>query len=353
MRYTVKKFIIPLLLLCFKFSSGHETTQLQSKELLAISACTSAPGQPSAISGSVNVCSSSAKTYSVAAVNGATAYVWQLPQGWTGTSTTNVITCTPAVSGIMTVAATNSCGISPTQTINITVAPANMTITSTSNTICLGQSATITVTGANGYTWNTGSNAASVVVTPTAFTSYTCTGSFTNGCITTSVRNITVNPVPSMSVSASSSSICVGEQATLTATGAPNINWNPGTSGTSITVSPVVTTIYSVTGTMGTGCSKTVTFSLVVDPCTGIDEKFKETFQLSLFPIPSSDLIRMNASVVIEELIISDLQGREIFSLHPHSLETILDISGLSDGVYTISVRNGDTITFRKMIKEN
>jgi hypothetical protein len=81
---------------------------------------TSTPAQPGAISGSQSVCSGSTNTYSIATVSGASSYTWNLPAGWTGTSTSNTINAIAGVSsGNITVTANNSCGNSAPQTINI------------------------------------------------------------------------------------------------------------------------------------------------------------------------------------------------------------------------------------------
>ena len=84
-----------------------------------------APATPGSISGPVSVCrNTSGIVYSVTAVTGATSYVWTLPSGITGTSTTNSITV--AVSnlysgGFICVAAVNSCGSSSSSCINVPV----------------------------------------------------------------------------------------------------------------------------------------------------------------------------------------------------------------------------------------
>ncbi|MFY8030081.1 MAG: T9SS type A sorting domain-containing protein, partial [Bacteroidia bacterium] len=80
----------------------------------------STPAQPGAISGSQSVCSGSTNTYSIATVSGASSYNWNLPTGWTGTSTSNTINAIAGTtSGNITVTANNSCGNSAPQIINI------------------------------------------------------------------------------------------------------------------------------------------------------------------------------------------------------------------------------------------
>jgi hypothetical protein len=86
--------------------------------------CASAPAQPLAISGATFVCSGSgAGNYSIAAVAGATSYTWNLPGGWSGSSSTNTISATPGSTGLFAVAAINACGTSSQQTLNVTVSP--------------------------------------------------------------------------------------------------------------------------------------------------------------------------------------------------------------------------------------
>ncbi|MFN4081546.1 MAG: beta strand repeat-containing protein, partial [Saprospiraceae bacterium] len=60
--------------------------------------------------------------------------------------------------------------------------------------------------------------------------------------------------------------ICVGASATLTATGGLSYAWSTGENTASITVSPLVTTTYTVTATDGLGCTGTATVQIVVNP---------------------------------------------------------------------------------------
>ena len=63
----------------------------------AVTAITRTVPTPGSITGPAPVtCSDvSAKTYSVPSATGATSFVWTLPSGWSGSSTTNSITVTP------------------------------------------------------------------------------------------------------------------------------------------------------------------------------------------------------------------------------------------------------------------
>jgi hypothetical protein len=117
------------------------------------------PAQPTAITGSNNVCSGSTNTYSISPVSGATSYTWTLPGGWTGTSSTTSITTTAGTTGgTISVVANNSCGSGTAQTlaVNITNIPAQPLAVTGSTSVCQGTVnafSVAAVSGATSYTW--------------------------------------------------------------------------------------------------------------------------------------------------------------------------------------------------------
>jgi hypothetical protein len=118
------------------------------------------PSQPGTISGINSVCQNSSQTYSVNPVAGATNYLWSLPSGWSGNSTSNTITVTPgSAGGTISVYAINDCGNSTTRTLSVNVTqipskPGN--ISGNYMSVCQGSSQTysiVPVSGATSYTW--------------------------------------------------------------------------------------------------------------------------------------------------------------------------------------------------------
>ena len=75
---------------------------------------------------------------------------------------------------------------------------------------------------------------------------------------------------PSISATATPSSICLGASSTLNATGGNTYTWSNGMTGSSITVTPSITTTYTVTATSGPGCSGTATVSVTVNPLPSV-----------------------------------------------------------------------------------
>ncbi len=83
------------------------------------------PGSPGVISGPVTVCTGEqGLTYSIAAMFGASSYTWVVPAGSSiiaGQGTASIIVDWGTTSGLVTVTATNSCGVSGTRTLNVIV----------------------------------------------------------------------------------------------------------------------------------------------------------------------------------------------------------------------------------------
>lgn len=77
-----------------------------------------------------------------------------------------------------------------TSCLTCTLAPniPSVSVVTSSNPICSGsQSATLTASGSNSYTWNTNSTASSIVVSPTVNTNYTVWSTNANGCGSASI----------------------------------------------------------------------------------------------------------------------------------------------------------------------
>lgn len=72
---------------------------------------------------------------------------------------------------------------------------------------------------------------------------------------------------PTVTAVTTATNVCAGQTVTLTASGAFTYTWSPGAIvGTSVTVSPTVSTNYTVVGTSTTGCQASATVSTSVIP---------------------------------------------------------------------------------------
>lgn len=135
--------------------------------------------------------------------------------------------------------------------------------------VCAGSSATLSATGATTYSWSTGATSSSIVITPTATSSYTVTGT-TGACVGTSAT-ATITHLPASMYPGSNLSLLCKQKSVINTTCSPaatSVSWTPSTNLSSSSVlNPTVTalsgtTVYSVTATLNNGCVKSGTVSV-------------------------------------------------------------------------------------------
>ena len=225
------------------------------------------------ISAPVGICAGNSATITA---SGANTYSWN-----TGATTASIVVSPSVTSSYSVMGSSGACVGTAAQTLSVSALPSVSIAAAPSLTICPGSTATLSASGANTYTWSTGSNGAQLVVNPTVNTVYTATGS-TNGCENTASVNINTGGASiSLTVNASATSICAGSQATLYANGASSYTWNTGVTGNSIVVTPSATSVYSVIGSNG-GCTGSATKTINVTGGTTITVNASPSFTVCL-----------------------------------------------------------------------
>jgi hypothetical protein len=171
----------------------------------------------------------------------------------------NGVSFVPASTSVYSITGSNGCG-AVTVTTAITVTPLSISATAANTLVCSGGATSLTAGGASNYTWMPGASNATILNTaPTSNTTYTLSGS-TASCFATATIFIGTMPLPTLNIVASSTDICSGDQATLTVSGnALTYTWSPGNSNnTSITLSPLASTLYVVSATNSLNCMGTL-----------------------------------------------------------------------------------------------
>jgi len=188
-------------------------------------------------------------------------YLWSPATGLNNTTIANPVS-NPTTSITYTLTTTsNTCNGSDNIIVIINALP--VVSAGADVSICIGNSSTLTGSGASSYLWNTGSTATSIVVSPSVNSSYTVTGTDASGCSNIDSAAVFVNALPVVSAGADVS-ICIGNSSTLTGSGASSYLWNTGSTATSIVVSPSVNSSYTVTGTDAIGCSNVDTVQVFI-----------------------------------------------------------------------------------------
>jgi hypothetical protein len=223
------------------------------------------------VSGTSAICLGNSTTLIAA---GANDFTWSPATGLSSTIGASVI-ANPTITTTYVISGFNGGGCSAATVFTVTVDSIPNFNLSNDATICEGGNVFLTASGATNYTWTpsvglNNSNIANPVATPSVTTTYTVTG-ITGACNALDFVTITVNPIPLVEVTATPNVICEGETSSLQATGASSYAWSPIiASGSNVSVSPITTTTYTVTGT-SLGCTNSATVNLVVVPKPEID----------------------------------------------------------------------------------
>lgn len=157
---------------------------------------------------------------------------------------------------------------------NVLVDSLPVVTSSPAQTICAGNSVTLTAGGASSYLWSpsgglSSTTGNSLIANPSMPVSYTIAGTDGNGCSDTTTIMVNVNQLPSV-VASPATVICAGDSVTLTATGAINYSWSAAsglnsTTGSVVIANPAGPLTYTVTGTDLNGCSDTAQISIIVN----------------------------------------------------------------------------------------
>jgi hypothetical protein len=141
----------------------------------------------------------------------------------------------------------------------------------------------------------------------------------------------------------SSSMLCSGQTATLTASGGSSYTWNPGgVAGPTIAVSPTTTTNYSVLGTYSLTCTGNATVSQNVTDCTGISSYSAiQNSRLMIYPNPNNGEFTISAEVNIILTLNNEL-GQIIKTIYLNEKNNRKSsVMNIANGIYFISGNNG------------
>ena len=171
------------------------------------------------------ICAGGPATLTAVDADPAATFTW-MP----GNQNSSSIVVSPGATTTYTLTYDEPQGACPVQTATVTVgSQLSVLITASSNSICAGESATLTAySSATQYSWTTSQLTHSIVVTPNTTTTYSVgvTSNFT--CFGVSGISIGVNPNPTVTAMASTTLFCAGAASasiSYSASGASNYAW--------------------------------------------------------------------------------------------------------------------------------
>lgn len=259
-----------------------------------------------------------------------------LTYNWSTSATTPSIVVTPSANAVYTVTGNDgTCNESKYITVNI-----DPNMYTPSFTTCAGTAATLIATGAQTYSWSTGSTSSVAIVAPSANSVYTITGT-SGACSVTRTVSVTIGA--NLSVIATQS--CIGTSLILSAYGANSYTWLPiNDFNQSVIVTPTAATIYTLMGKAGT-CVGSKTFALTF--CAGIEEVELANGSIVIYPNPFSNELKIAGAYGDYKVV--NMLGKLIMTGKIEETTT-LHTEAFDPGVYFVIITDPVSVK-RKVIK--
>jgi gliding motility-associated-like protein len=208
--------------------------------------------------------------------NAGVSWNWSGPGAFTSTQQNPTLTNAQlGATGTYSVNAVDANGCAGSATTNVTINPLPTPAASNNSPVCANQTITFTGSGGNIYAWtgpgaftSSQQNPSITTATTTMSGTYTLTVIDNNNCMSSTTTQVLVNPLPVITVN--SSTICLGNSASLSAAGAANYSWSPSaglstTTGANVVASPIASTIYLVTGVDNNLCVNVASSTVTVN----------------------------------------------------------------------------------------
>lgn len=227
----------------------------------------SQPNPPSSTTPSANLTVCTGSTTSLSAFGTGSIGWYTSETGDVVIGTGDTIT-TPVINSTVTYYAQSyTCSASSRTPITITTIPSpTVTATATPTSVCPGFPSVLTATGdAVSYSWSNGITNGSTA-SPLVTTIYYVTGLGANNCTKTIPVTVTCKPVPNIVAVAVNDSVCAGNQASLSVSGASGGSYLWSNMSTSSYYYPTISsdTAFTVVGTATNGCTNSDTIEIFV-----------------------------------------------------------------------------------------
>lgn len=267
-------------------------------------------------------------------------------------SVNGVLSPSLAAIGVNTITYANSVGTCVATSSSSFVVNAVPNISVSGNlSICEGQSTTLLANGASTYTWNNSVIHPFILVSPNLTSVYTVTGSdAVTNCTNSKSITVSVLPNPALTI-LGDSLLCLGETRTLFASGANTYSWSNGSLSQSISVSPNISTTYTLQGVSLQGnCSSTKLITLSVLPCTDIHETLSRESGFSIYPNPANDHLFIETKFEVT-LTLADELGKILLRKRAISGKQTIDIQNLENGIYIMILQSTKETKTLKLVK--
>lgn len=257
---------------------------------------------------------------------------------WCDGSTTQ--TTTLVSSGSCMVMVTDSNGCSSSDTINVIVNPNPIVVLGPDVSACTQVVITADSSLIGGtFLWCTGGTGLNEIIT----NSTTCDLQYTdvNGCMGYDTINVTIFGNPTVTASATPSSVCA-DDADVVLSGAPVGGTFSGSSVSGNLFDPTIGAgNYNITYTFTdqNGCTGTATTPIAVSACVGIEETNATGF--TMYPNPTTGVLNFNLTEN-SSVEVFDVLGNVVAAKQFTTGNATLDLSNQPNGVYFVRVNGAN-----------
>ena len=267
---------------------------------------------------------------------------------WTTPNVANGVAFVPAATATYNVVATGANNCTNNDQLTITVLALPDVDAGMNQTVCSGESVTLTAQGATSYQW-TGGVVNNTAFAPATTATYTVTGTGNNGCSSIDQVTVTVNATPVATIS-------VLDNTTLVATPAGmNYQWINCVSGTDVpnastaTFTAIANGSYAVIVTSAEGCSDQSACEII--DAVGLDQLTK--IEMSVQPNPTSgDLSISMPTDLTAQAEVFDAQGKLVISEAMVQNGSVLRLESMTTGIYMIRISSVNTTQTFRVVKQ-
>lgn len=201
---------------------------------------------------------------------------------------------------------------------------------------------------ASSYLWSDGSTNSALTVTLTD--TFYVTLADSNGCVGSDTAVVTILNLPSVSLAASSYTVCVAD-ANVTLTGSPTGGTYSGASVTGSQFDPSIGAglreVY-YTYTDGNNCSATDTVTITVNTCTGIGEASYQP--LNVYPNPTTGIIQVEIPGSGATIQVTDVLGKVVYTQQNLPIgKTVINLNENPAGIYFVVIKSGAKQTVSRL----
>ena len=172
--------------------------------------------------------------------------------------------------------------------------------------------------------------------------------------------SILLNSAPTVTAASTTSILCQGSPATITAATATTYTWNTGANTASILVSPTVTTNYTIVGTDGAGCQGGSRFTQSVQVCplgiAGNISSENKNAEMMVYPNPFTDYAKIKLILKSESHVqmslynslgqIIDKSENELYASGTY----FFDVNATAKGIYFLVTNINGVSSTQKLI---